>query len=470
MNASAPGATAHQRLAALVHDVRFDGLPADVVNRAKSAIVDSLGCLIGGFAGGPTAAVRNVVADFGGRPASTVIGTTTKTSAPLAALANGTALRYLDFNDACVFDRPGGNNTGHPSGNLPVALAMAEAYGRSGRDVIAALVAAYEVQMRLCEYAGEPSLRKRGWHNTTNLAFSTAAAAARLIKDDPALIAQAMAIAVSHQHTLSQLQEGAMATIKASADGWVAKAGVEAAALAAAGLTGPEQLFEGKAGWEKAVAGVIDYDGLLAPLGDFRILKANLKPFAAVGPAQAPIQAAVDVFQSGRVKAGEVEKIVVRVPAVLLESPNTSEARRYPQNKETADHSIFYCVAIALLEGNCSEEQYVPEKLASPAVRDLLAKVSIIADEELTALNSGGAVAVHLRGGQVAESRYTVPPGHPRNPLNDAQIGLKFDGLTSHYYSEARRAAIKQAVRNLDRADRIDDLIALLAPDVHPRG
>jgi 2-methylcitrate dehydratase len=468
MSTSPSQVTAHQRLAAVIAGLTYDDLPAAVVDRTKSLILDSLGCLMGGFGGGPTVAVRRVVAEFGGAPAATIVGTTTKTSAPLAALANGTALRYLDFNDAYNFTRPGGHNTAHPSGNLPAALAVAEAQGRSGRELIAAVVAGYEIQMRLCEFAGEPSLRKRGWHNTTNLAFSTAALAAKLMRSDAALIGQAMAIGATHQHTLSQLQEGAMATIKASADGWVAKAGVEAAALAAAGLTGPVELFEGKAGWTKAVAGVVDYDGLTAPFGDFRILRSRLKPFAAVGPAQAPVQAAVDVHTSGKIKPAEIEKITVKVPALLLESPNASEARRFPQNKEAADHSIYYCVVIALLEGNCTEAQFEPAKLTLPVVRELLAKVSIVADEELTKLRSqgsGGEVEVTLRGGEAVRSRYTIPPGHPRNPLTEAQIGLKFDGLTEHYYSKARRDAIKGAVQKLDTYGKLGEFLALLAPD-----
>ena len=108
---SASHATAHQRLAAIVSGLRYEDLPAEVIDRAKLLVLDSLGCLMGGLGGGPTVAVRGVVAEFGGKPAATIIGTTTRTSAPLAALANGTALRYLDFNDSYNSRRPGGHNT-----------------------------------------------------------------------------------------------------------------------------------------------------------------------------------------------------------------------------------------------------------------------------------------------------------------------------------------------------------------------
>jgi 2-methylcitrate dehydratase len=457
----------HRRLAGLVHSIRLETLPPEVIHAAKRHILDSLGCLVGATHGDPPQAVLGMVDSLGGRPAATVIGTQLKTSAPLAAFANGTALRYMDFNDSFNASRGGGHNTAHPSGNLPAVLAAAEAAGRSGADVIAALVAAYEVQLRLCESAGEPSLRKRGWHNTINLAFSASAAAALLMSGDEETIAQAMAISATHQNTLSQFQEGAMATMKATADGWMAKAAIEAALLAAAGLTGPEEIFEGKAGWAASVAGQIDYDSLLAPLGDYRFLKVRFKPFAAVGPAMAPIQAAVDLYNGG-IDDQAVDKVTVFIPDAVFENPITSEERRHPVNKEAADHSLFYCVAIALLEGNCGEAQYHHEKLASAKVHALCDKITMAGDPEFTAargagLGSGGAVRVQMKDGRVLEKRHNHPPGHPQNPLSDSQIERKFDDLAAVLFSASRRDAIKQAVWNLDKAGQISELMGLLA-------
>src|SRR5262249_19026619 len=137
----------------------------------------------------------------------------------------------------------------HPSGNLAVAVAVGEREGRSGKDLIAALVAGYEIQLRLCDFAGTPSLWKRGWHHSTNAQFSSAAIAALLSGADAAHTAHAMAICVSHQNTLAQLQSGAVSMIKGTAEAWVAKAGVEAALLAHHGVTGPLPIIEGAAGW-----------------------------------------------------------------------------------------------------------------------------------------------------------------------------------------------------------------------------
>src|SRR6516165_2078519 len=149
----ASSVTVLERLAALVHSVTFDTLPPEVVSAAKERILDTLGCAYGALESDVGRAARQIAADCGGAPQATLIGTGEKTSAPLATLVNGSLLRYLDSNDY-YFSR----DPAHPSGNLAVALAIGEREHRSGRDLIAALVAAYEVQLRLCDFAGEPSL------------------------------------------------------------------------------------------------------------------------------------------------------------------------------------------------------------------------------------------------------------------------------------------------------------------------
>src|ERR1700754_198891 len=215
-NAAAPPGVL-ERLGALMHSVRFEDLPADVISDTKARVLDTLGCAFGALNSDVGQAVRRMAADCGGTPQSTLIGTGEKTSAPLATLVNGSLLRYLDSNDY-YFSR----DPAHPSGNLAAALAVSEREHRSGRDLIAALVAAYEIHLRLCDFAGEPSLWRRGWHHGTNAQFSTAATAARLSGDDALRTAHAMAIAGSHQNTLAHLQGGAISLIKGAAEGWVA--------------------------------------------------------------------------------------------------------------------------------------------------------------------------------------------------------------------------------------------------------
>jgi len=460
---NAPSASALAAMAALVHAVRFEELPPAVVAAATARVLDTLGCAFGALHCDVGVAVRRLAAECGGTPQSTLIGTGEKTSAPLATLVNGSLLRYLDSNDYYFARDPA-----HPSGNIAVALAVGEREHRSGRDLIAALVAAYELHLRLCDFAGEPSLWQRGWHHGTNAQFSSAATAARLAGLDPLRTAHAMAIAASHQNTLAQLQSGAVAMIKGTAEAWVAKAGVEAALLASYGVTGPLALMEGTAGWAASVAGKVDFDALCAPLdGRYRLLQTSIKPYPAVATATAPIRAAIELHRAGLPPLDEIARMVVRLPAFALGTPSAQAGRRFPGEIESAQHSFYYCPVIALIEGACGEAQFAPEKLTDARVRDLLAKVELLEDAELTALwpqSAGGAVELHLHGGGVRGHRCPHPPGSPGLALSERELSAKFHDYADTVLTHAGASTLRDAVRDLAACPDLCEFTPLLAP------
>jgi 2-methylcitrate dehydratase len=451
-----------EALAAIVHSVRFDDLPARVITAAKASVLDTLGCAYGALDSDVADAVRRMAADCGGAAQATIIGTGEKTSAPLATLVNGSLLRYLDSNDYYFARDPA-----HPSGNLAVALAVGEREHRSGRDLISALVAAYEIHLRLCDFAGEPSLWKRGWHHATNAQFSSAATAAWLAGDDPLRTAHAMAIAGSHQNTLAQLQSGAISMMKGTAEGWVAKAGVEAALLAHHGVTGPLALMEGTAGWAASVAGAVDLDALCAPInGHYRLLQTSIKPYPAVATATAPIRAAIALHRDGVPAPEQIARLVVRLPAFALNTPSAHAGRRYPAHIESAQHSFYYCAAVALLDGACGEAQFTSAKLASRPVQELLGKVELQEDAEFNALwpqSAGGAVDLHLHDGSVRSHRFPYPPGHPRHALTDQELATKFHDYADPVLGRARALALYNAVFDLDACTDLTEFTRLLA-------
>jgi 2-methylcitrate dehydratase len=458
---ASPGAL--EALAALAHSVRFEELPADVIAAVKARVLDTLGCAFGALDSSVGRAVRQMAFDCGGAPQATLIGTGERTSAPLATLVNGSLLRYLDSNDY-YFSR----DPAHPSDNLAVALAVGEREHRSGRDLMVGLVAAYEIHLRLCDFAGEPSLWKRGWHHGTNAAFSSAALASRLGGDDPLRTAHAMAIAASHQNTLAQLQSGAVSMIKATAEGWVAKAGVEAALLAHHGVTGPLELMEGAAGWSKCVAGTVDIEDLCAPLdGRYRLSETSIKPYPAVATATAPIRAAIELHRAGLPPLDKIEKLVVLLPSYALNTPSAHPGRRYPPQIESAQHSFYYCTAIALLDGACGDAQFSDAKLKSEQARGLLAKVELREDAEFNALwpqSAGGAVELHLRGGEVRSKRVPYPPGHPRLPLTDDELAAKFHDYADPVLTRRGALILRDAVRDLDACGDLNEFMRLVAP------
>src|SRR5262249_2458195 len=150
------------------------------------------------------------------------------------------------------------------------------------------------------------------------------------------------------------------------------KAGVEAALLAGYGVTGPLSVMEGTAGWAACVAGSVDFDALCALLnGRYRLLETSIKPYPAVATAVASIRAAIELHHAGLPPPDQIERMVVRLPAFALATPSARPERRFPAQIESAQHSFYYCPAIALLDGACGEAQFVTEKLEEVEVRDL---------------------------------------------------------------------------------------------------
>jgi 2-methylcitrate dehydratase len=454
--------TVLETLAQRVHSIRFEDLPPETVQAAKALMLDTLGCAYGGLHSDAGTAVRSMAADCGGAPQATLIGMGSKTSAPLATLVNGTVLRYQDSNDYYFARDPA-----HPSGNIAVALAVGERERRSGKEVIAALAAAYEVHLRLCEFAGEPSLWKRGWHHGTNAQFSSAALAAKLSWDDPGRTAHAMAIAGSHQNTLAQLQSGTVSMMKATAEAWVAKAGVEAALLAGYGVTGPLPLMEGEFGWAASVAGKVDFAGLTAPIaGRYRLRETSVKPYPAVATALASIRAAIELHRQHRPRADDIQKMIVHLPGFALSTPSAQEVRRYPKAVESAQHSFYFCAAIALLDGACGDAQFEQHRIEDEAVRGLLAKVVLAEDAAMNALwpqAAGGGITLHMQDGQVLDHRCPYPPGHPRFPLSPDEVQAKFHGAADQVLGAAKASRLRAAVDGLEDCADLREFAELFA-------
>jgi len=444
------------RLAELVHSIRYRDLPPEVVQAAKRVILDTLACAAGAIRSEPGEIMRGVASQLGGNPQATLIGGG-KTSCVLATLVNGTLMRYLDNNDYYF-----GLDSGHPSGNLAPALAVAEKAGRSGADVIAALVAAYEIQIRLCDLVTAPGISARGWHTGTHTQFSSAALAARLLSDDQKVTAHALAIAGSHNNMLAQSQRGHIPLMKATAEATIAKCGVEAALFAAGGLTGPEEIFEGTAGWAKMVAGSVDFEALTAPIGGrYRILETCLKPYAAVAGAMAPIRAAIDLAMEEKLRPAEILSVTIKLHAHAVKKA-TDPLKSYPRDKETADHSYHYCIAAALLDGACGPAQFIDARIAAQDIRDLISITSLEADAELTALwpaSSGGGVVVKLRDGREVSRIYPYPTGHPKNQMTDADIERKFFELTDGVLPNARVQQVIGMVGSFERCESISELL-----------
>ena len=243
------------RLAEYTKSLRYDDLPPAVVHEVKRRLLDSLGCAFGAWNAPPCRIARKLAQSVKLAHGATLWGTSHKTVPDLATFANGALVRYLDFNDTYLAKEPA-----HPSDNIAAVLAVGEAARASGQLVIQAIALAYEVQCRLCDAA---SLRLRGWDHVTYGPFSSALAAAKVMKLSKAKTLQAINLAGVANIALRQTRVGDLSMWKACAFSNAARNGVFAAMLARQGMTGPAPIFEGEKGFMNLVSGPFD----LPPFG-----------------------------------------------------------------------------------------------------------------------------------------------------------------------------------------------------------
>jgi 2-methylcitrate dehydratase len=370
--------------------------------------------------------VLKTVQELSGSGKATIFGKSAKTTTPLAALANGVAIRYQDYNDVYI----GLGWTGHPSDCIATLLAVAEAYNCSGRDFLLAMVAAYEVHMRFADLPCPKLLWHRGWHHSAMCAYSGAAGAGKLLGLDAGQMAHALALSGARSNTFSEIRHGDIPMDKALSAPIVASQSILYVLLARQGFTGCSTLLEGPFGFRYAVAGGVDVEPLVPQKGDFRTLKVGLKPYPVEGMTPAMVEAAVEIKNKFNVVPDEIESIRILSFEETMIKPSWDERKLHPTTKETADHSFYYCVAVALMAGECTSEQFNDEWLCNPKVAALIAKMRLEEKPEFTVLFKKesarpAAVEVTTRRG-VFYHEVLYPKGVPQNPMTWADVNKKF--------------------------------------------
>ncbi|PYK51423.1 MAG: MmgE/PrpD family protein [Verrucomicrobia bacterium] len=453
-------ALAHQ-LADYACALRFEDLSKDVVHEVKRRVIDSLGCALGAWKEKPCAIARKVALDFSAKQGATIIGTNHKAPPDWAAFANGCAIRYFDYNDTYLSKEPA-----HPSDNLSAALAAAESVSASGRELITAIALAYEVQCRLCDAA---SIRARGWDHVTYGAFSTALASAKLMKLDAQKTRHAVNIAGVAGAAMRQARVGELSHWKGVAFANAARHGVFSALLARAGMTGPGPIFEGQMGFEKQLG--VSLGNLaekfavpFAETGDgpaSMILHTSIKFWPAEYHSQSAIEAALllreEIGDPAIVRAMTIESHDASVDII------GSEPEKWkPETRETADHSLPYITAVALIDGEVTEKQFQPERFTDPKVWKFLENVKVKRNAELSVLYPDAVaniVHLDLADGRRLTRRVDYPLGHAKNPLKDSQVEEKFKVLVDPILGSDRARKIIEIVWKLDEAKNVEELI-----------
>lgn len=443
------------RLAEYTCALRFEELPAPVVHETKRRFIDSLATAVGAMGADAYAIAKRCAVRVQGQPGAGLLGGG-RSSGEWATFVNGLLIRYLDYNDTYLSLEPA-----HPSDNLAAILAVGEMAQAGGRELITAAVLAYEVQCRLCDAA---SLRKHGWDHVVYGAFSSALAACKLLGLDAARATHAVGLAGVCNVALRQTRAGELSMWKGCAFANAARNGVFAALLAAEGMTGPAPIFEGELGVMKLLTGPFELGPLAGEGRPFMITQTYIKFW----PAEYHSQSAIDAALQLRPEVGDLRNVTaidIHTFDAAVDIIGKDPEKWRPKTRETADHSLPYCTAVALVDGEVTSAQFDPHRFTDPALLDLVAKVKVHRDADLSRRYPTGIpnrVIVTLKDGRQVMREVEFPRGHARNPMTDAEVEQKFRRLVEPRYGTERADHVLKTCWELEKLKSAGDLVRLL--------
>jgi 2-methylcitrate dehydratase len=337
---------------------------------------------------------------------------------------------------------------------------VGEKFHSSGLSVIAAVALGYEIYCRI-----QDVIPARGpWDHTTASALAAPLIAGRLMAMNAEQVAHAAALSATHGNTLAVVRTGQLANSKASANALVASHAVLCALLAAEGMTGPLKVIEHARGLSSAMLAGAELDLLAQPIGGrYRIMASAIKAYPCIGTAQTMVAGVLQL----RAGVADPRRQVERVEVAMADLPNvraqvTDEQRRYPESRESADHSFYYLAAAALSDGEISEAQFTPGRWLQPEMREAMARVSVRTEASLNRHTPGSYPAMVrfvLRNGESREIEVVYPKGHPNNPMSPAEVEAKFRACARGKLSPACQDRIIGKARELEKLAAVTELM-----------
>ena len=449
--------------------LKYEDLPKEVINEVKRFIYDSIGCAFGAYDAKDVNILRNVYKQMGGRPEATVIAFGEKLPAVNATLINSQMIRSLDFNDIYWKEDPS-----HPSDLIPAALACAELVGASMKDVIVAIFLGYEFEQRLCEFA-VPGIRERKWHHATLTQFVSPIVAGKILGLNVDQIVNAIGISGSHNHTIGCPTAGKLTMMKNTVDPMAVQSGVVAALLAKNGFTGTEEIFEGKEGFMDCFFGwdpkrkkinpvkihgresindlSWDLNKLIGNLGkSYKIQECSMKAFPTEALTHTHISAVLKAVTKNDVRYDEIE--LVTITTIARACDILFDPQKYkPESRETADHSLPYCIAAAIVDRKITAQTFSDEKLNDPKIWQVINRIRGEASLEFEKMfpdKQPSKVVIKTKDGKEFSEYLEYPKGHPKEPMTMYDLENKFNSLSEGLLNKKRQLEIKNLIFNCE--------------------
>jgi aconitate decarboxylase len=451
-----------RKIADFVSQLTYDRIPAEVRERAKLLILDSLGCAIYGAKLEWCRILQDTLRDLDTTRTTSIWGTDQQLSSPNAALVNGTQVQGFELDDV---HRDGVLHCGAVT--LPALIAIAESHADvSGREFLTAAIAGYEIGPRVGRCMGQEHIGQ-GWHSGATLGvFSAAAGAARGLRLNPEQTVHALGIAGTQAAGLMAAQYGAM--VKRMHAGRSAQSGLYGALFAQRGFTGIRDVFEAPYGGFCTTFSRsqdrFNLAALSAGLGtEWECTRVALKFYSCVGSNHTTLDAIRDIKKRRPFEQNELQRIVVHGSQVTVDHVGWPYK---PEGLTSAQLNLPYCVATLLLEGDVFVDQFTEAAVHDGNRIALSRKVEVIEDKEITARGSKFRhmvrVDVHLTDGSVHSETREAPRGSEHSFAPAEDIVEKFRKLTRGAISKGRQDALVNATLKVEELDDSKELVRLL--------
>ena len=464
-----------RQIAEFAVSLKFADLPDEVVNEVKRYMYDSIGCAYGGYHTKDLNIIRDIYIDIGGKSDATVLGFGDKLPAVNATLINSLMVRALDFNDIYWKDDPS-----HPSDIIPAAWAVGELVNANMKDVIVAIVLAYEFEQRLCLFA-KPGVRERKWHHATLTQFVSPIVAGKLLGLTVDEMVHAIGISGCHNHTIGCPTAGKLTMMKNTVDPMAVQSGVFAALMAQKGFSGTEKVFEGKEGFMDAFIGwnakdeslkptdmegrdgvsswSWDIDALVGGLGDsYKIMECGMKAFPTEALTHTHLSCVLNAMIGNNLEYSDVKEVKVTCFAQAYDILFDPTKYR-PESRETADHSLPYCMAVAMVDKKITTDSFSDEKLNDPRIYEVIDKIIGEPSQEFEKMfpaKQPSRVVVTTNDGRMFEEYLEYPKGDPREPMTTDDLENKFNSLAGDKFDASAKKQLKETIFNCEEMNAVE--------------
>lgn len=427
---------------------RIEDFPEEVIEHSKRCFLDWIGVTLGGMNHPSVKILADLIQEIGGKKQASIIGYGIKTNIFNAALVNGTMSHILDYDDAHLDSRS------HPSAPLiPALLSIAEYKKLSGADLITSFILGFDVSIRIGLALGK-TYYDLGWHATPILGrFGSAAGVGKLLGLNVKGLANALGLAATQAGGIRRVF-GTMG--KPFHAGKAALDGMLSAMLAQRGFTAPEDVLDEQSGFPQLFSAHYDSDQITNELGkSYQVLTVSFKPHAACLAAHPVIDGLISIKDQHHLTPELIDEINLEVAPMCLTVTDNAD----PKNGLEGKFSVYFCAALAIVEGQARHSQFTDRMVHNPRIRGLMGKIKVVSNQSLKEAEANAVV--RLKNGAQHTKQVSAPKGDPRNPLSFGEIVEKFKDLSKNVLPEHSIQRIIGMIQDLEKVKNILGLLRL---------